>query len=228
MKVNKQFFGGDKMTAVVAVRKGSQRIPNKNITPFGHSNLLEMKLELLNKVSNIDEIIVNSDCDKMLAIGEKYNCLTHKRDNFFASSKASNSDFHGHIAEVTDTDFIFLAPVCSPFISIESHEKAINEFLNSNYDSLTSVDIIKNHLWMNGKPLNYNLNNIPNSQNLPNVERLNYGISIITRKSMLKNRSLIGDNPGFYELNHFESVDVDTPFDFFIAEQIHEKYYKNK
>ena len=44
MKVNKQFFGGDKMTAVVAVRKGSQRIPNKNITPFGHSNLLEMKL----------------------------------------------------------------------------------------------------------------------------------------------------------------------------------------
>ena len=43
-----------------------------------------------------------------------------------------------------------------------------------------------------------------------------------------KNRSLIGDNPGFYELNHFESVDVDTPFDFFIAEQIHEKYYKNK
>ena len=154
MKVNKQFFGGDKMTAVVAVRKGSQRIPNKNITPFGHSNLLEMKLELLKKVSNIDEIIINSDCDKMLAIGEKYNCLTHKRDNFFASSKASNSDFHGHIAEVTDTDFIFLAPVCSPFISIESHEKAINEFLNSNYDSLTSVDIIKNHLWMNGKPLN--------------------------------------------------------------------------
>ena len=93
-----------------------------NITNLGHP------------VSNIDEIIINSDCDKMLAIGEKYNCLTHKRDNFFASSKASNSDFHGHIAEVTDTDFIFLAPVCSPFISIESHEKAINEFLNSNYD----------------------------------------------------------------------------------------------
>ena len=40
-----------KMTAVVAVRKGSQRIPNKNITPFGSSNLLEMKLELLKKVS---------------------------------------------------------------------------------------------------------------------------------------------------------------------------------
>ena len=46
-----------KMTAVVAVRKGSQRIPNKNITPFGDSNLLEMKLSMLKKVNNIDEII---------------------------------------------------------------------------------------------------------------------------------------------------------------------------
>ena len=29
------------ITAVVAVRKGSQRVPNKNIKPFGDSNLLE-------------------------------------------------------------------------------------------------------------------------------------------------------------------------------------------
>ena len=43
-----------------------------------------------------------------------------------------------------------------------------------------------------------------------------------------KNRSLIGNNPDFYELDHFESVDVDTPFDFFIAEQIYNEYFKNK
>ena len=169
-----------KMTAVVAVRKGSQRIPNKNITPFGSSNLLEMKLELLKKVNNIDEIIVNSDCDKMLAIGQRYGCLTHKREDHYASSIVNNSDFHGHIAEVTDTDFIFLAPTCSPFISVKSHEQSINTFLNSVCDSLTSVDIIKNHLWLDKKPLNYTLKNIPNSQDLPDVKRLNYGISIIT------------------------------------------------
>ncbi len=49
-----------KLTAVVAVRKGSQRIPNKNIKPFGDSNLLEMKLNILKEVPDIDEIIVNS------------------------------------------------------------------------------------------------------------------------------------------------------------------------
>jgi len=215
-----------KLTAVVAVRKGSQRIPDKNIIPFGDSNLLEMKLNLLKKVKTIDEIIVNSDCNNMLAIGEKYGCLTHKREDHYASSIVNNSDFHEHIAKVTDTDFIFLAPTCSPFVTVESHNSAIKQFLDSNYDSLTSVDVIKNHLWLDGKPLNYNLDNIPNSQDLPNVERLNYGISIITKESMLKNKSLIGNNPGFYELNNFESVDVDIPFDFFIAEQIYNKFYK--
>ena len=217
-----------KLTAVVAVRKGSQRIPSKNITPFGDSNLLEMKLNLLKKIETIDEIVVNSDCEDMLAIGEKYGCLIHKREDHYANSIVNNSDFHEHIAKVTDTDFIFLAPTCSPFISVETHEKAIMEFLFKDYDSLTSVDIIKNHLWLNNKPLNYDLKNVPNSQNLPDVKRLNYGISIITRESMLKKRSLIGNNPGFYELDHFESVDVDTPFDFFIAEQIQNKYFKNK
>ena len=45
---------------------------------------------------------------------------------------------------------------------------------------------------------------------------------------MLRNRSLIGNNPGFYNLEGFEAVDVDTPLDFFIAEQIYKKHFKNK
>ena len=213
----------EKITAVVAVRKGSQRVPNKNIKPFANSNLLEIKLNILKKVSNIDEIIVNSDCDEMLAIGKKYNCLTHKREAYYASSDVNNSEFHKHIAEVTNAEIVFLAPTCSPFVTVETHYDAINQFMKSDCDSLTSVDVIKNHLWLNGKPLNYSLKNIPNSQDLPNVLRLNYGISIIKRDSMLKNKSLIGDNPDFYELDCHESVDIDTPFDFFIAEQIYKK-----
>ena len=68
------------ITAVVAVRKGSQRVPNKNIKPFGDSNLLEMKLKVLLQVKGIDEIVVNSDCDDMLDIGRQYGTKTHKRD----------------------------------------------------------------------------------------------------------------------------------------------------
>ena len=42
------------MTAVVAVRKGSQRVPNKNVKDFGDTNLLEMKLNVLKKYFKSD------------------------------------------------------------------------------------------------------------------------------------------------------------------------------
>ena len=208
------------MTSVIAVRSGSQRCKNKNIRPFAGSNLLELKIQLLQTVSNIDEIIVNSDCDEMLSIGEKYGCKTYKRELYYASSKASNSDFHENIAKTTDTDFIFLTPVCAPCVSKKTHEDSINIFLNSDYDSLTSFDVIQNHLWQDGKPLNYDLNNVGGSQDMKEIKRLNYGIAIIERNKMLKLRRLIGDNPGFYELDEIESIDIDTEGDFFIAEHV--------
>ena len=224
------------IAAVVAVRKGSQRIPNKNIKPFGKSNLLDMKLDLLKSVRNIDEIIVNSDCDKMLDIGLQHGVSIHKRSEYFASSECSNSEFHGHIAEVTNSDTIFLAPVCSPFVSIKSHEKAIELYLNGFYDkkdeikfdSTISVTEVKNHLWLNNEPINYDLNNVPNSQDLPDVVKLNYGITITDKKIMQKYKRVVGNAPAFYKLDEIESLDVDTPFDWLVAEAIYRKKYNEK
>lgn len=141
----------------------------------------------------------------------------------FPSSKATNSEFHGHIAEVTKTDSIFLAPVCSPFVSVESHEKSVDYYLNNSFDSVTSVTEVKNHLWLNGKPLNYDLDNVPNSQDLPDVVKLNYGISIVDREIMKNKNRIVGNNPGFYKLDEIESIDVDTPFDWIVAETIYKE-----
>ena len=44
---------------------------------------------------------------------------------------------------------------------------------------------------------------------------------------MRKEKRVVGNNPGFYKLNEIESIDIDTEFDFFIAEQIYLKGVKN-
>ena len=207
-----------KMTAVVAVRSGSQRVKNKNFRPFADTNLLELKLKILLKVKNLDEIIVNSDSDIMLEIANKYNVKSQKRDEFFASSNATNSDFHKHIAEVTNSDFIFLAPVCSPFIGVKRHQEAINNFMMSEVDSLTSCELVKGHLWLDGKPINYSLDNVPNSQDLPEIKKLNYGISIIKRQTMIERKGLVGLKPEFVVLNEIESTDIDEMETFNTAE----------
>ena len=84
------------ITAIIPVRKGSQRVKNKNIKSFGESSLLELKIKTLQKLkkwNKIDEVIVSSDCEKMLELADVLGVKTHKRDNFYASSKATNSEF---------------------------------------------------------------------------------------------------------------------------------------
>jgi len=59
------------ITGVIPVRAGSRRLPNKNILPFGDSNLLVHKIRQLRHVKGLDRIVVSSDSDMMLEMAEK-------------------------------------------------------------------------------------------------------------------------------------------------------------
>ena len=59
------------ITAIVPVKGNSTRLPNKNILPFGDSNLLLHKLDQLKQVKEITDIVVSSDSDEMLEMAER-------------------------------------------------------------------------------------------------------------------------------------------------------------
>ncbi len=67
------------ITAVIPVRAGSKRLPNKNILPFGKSNLLIHKIEQLKQVNGVDKIIVSSDSEEMLKMAESCGVGIQKR-----------------------------------------------------------------------------------------------------------------------------------------------------
>ena len=67
-----------KIVAVVPIRKGSQRVKNKNFKSFCGKNLLIHKIIALKKVKNIDEIIINTDSEKAISIAKKCSMLKRK------------------------------------------------------------------------------------------------------------------------------------------------------
>ena len=73
-------------------------------------------------------------------------------------------------------------------------------------------------MWLDGKPVNYNPENSPNSQDLPDILGISYGISIISKNLMIKRRNVLGYNPFLYVLDEIESVDIDTELEFSFAE----------
>ena len=213
-----------KVSALIAVRSGSVRVKNKNIRTFNESTLLELKIKQLQSVKEINDVVVNSNSDEMLSIAKNLGARTVKRDDYYASNTISMSSVFEDMAKNMDCENILYANCTNPLVSTNSYSDAIRIFLNntSAYDSLVSCHDIKEFLYLDGKALNYDPMNQPRSQDLPNVVALNFAISIISKSDMIKNRNIIGMNPYFYKLNEVESLDIDTPLDFFIAEKLYQ------
>ena len=216
----------NKIVAIVPVRKGSQRIKNKNFKKFGNSNLLEIKLNSLKKVKLINEIVVSTDSEQAIKIAKKHNVSFHKRKKYYASSKCSNSEFFENLAKSIQGDFLMYTPCTAPLLKYKTIQNFIKKFVNlyPSYDSMVTVNYVKEHLWLKNKPLNYNPKKSPNTQDLPNIMKLTYGANIISRKQMIEKKNVLGNKPYFMNIDEIEGLDVDNPIDFEIANYLYKQF----
>ena len=209
-----------KLTAIIPVRAGSQRVKNKNIKPFVNTTLLDIKIETLKKVQGLDDIIVSSDSQEMLKIAEEHDVNVHVRDEYFASNEVNNSDFMQNLSTVVDEGHIMYSPCTSPLLSSETITEIVSKYKNNNLRNIVTVTTQKHHMWLNGKPLNYDPSNAPNSQDLPDIYSINYGCCILSKDDLYKHKNVVVE-PTFHITNEIESIDIDTEFDFIIAEFVY-------
>ena len=209
--------------ALVAVRSGSVRVENKNIRPFAGSTLLDIKIQQLQRIHALDGIIVNSNDDYMLSIAEKYGCETIKRDEYYASNSVSMSDVYKNMAENCDCDVIAYINVTNPLLHDDTIIKAIEEYKNNSdkYDSLNSAHLIKEFMFKDNLPINYDLRNQPRSQDLPDIYALNFAINIISKDRMIECKNVVGYKPYIYGIDEVEATDIDNPIDFDFAEFVY-------
>lgn len=213
--------------ALVAVRSGSVRVKNKNIRPFAGSTLLDVKLRQLGRIANLDGIIVNSNDEYMLEIAKKYGCETVLRDPYYASNSVSMSDVYRNMAENCNSDVIAYINCTNPLLKDETIEKAIDEYKKmikeKVFDSLNSAHLIKEFLFKDNLPINYDLRHQPRSQDLPDIAALNFAISIISREKMIECKNVVGYKPNIYLIDELEATDIDNPIDFDFAEFVYKK-----
>ena len=217
------------LTAIIQVRKNSERVKNKNFKKFNNKNLLIHKINKLKKVGFFDEIIVNTDSEEAINIANKLKVSYHKREKYYASSKCPNNEFWQHVARNTYSKYIFFTNCTSPLIKILTYKNAVQNFekLKGKYDSLNTVNLVKDFMFLNQKAINFNINKAPNSQDLPDIYRLNFAINILSRNTMIKRMSVVGKKPYFFPLNEIEGFDIDTKFQFDYANHLHKNLFKS-
>lgn len=215
----------DNISTVITVRQGSQRVKNKNLRKFCKKNILIYKIETLLKVKSIKKIIINTDSKEAIKIAKDFGIDYHLRDPYYASSSCPNNEFWGHIAKNTETKYILFTHCTNPFVKKETYENFIDLFIKKKdkYDSFNTVSEVREFLILQKKAINFNFNKAPNSQNLPDVIKLNFAMNILSTNLMSKKKSLIGYKPFFYKLKGYEGFDINTTDEFEFAEFIYKK-----
>jgi CMP-N-acetylneuraminic acid synthetase len=89
------------------------------------------------------------------------------------------------------------------------------------HDSLTAVQRISSHAWYKNKPLNYKLEKSANSQELPKIDLIGYGLSLIIKDVIFETRNVIGNSPSFYTLDSIQSIDINCIDEFKLAEYVY-------
>ncbi len=208
-----------KVVAFVPIKLNSQRVKNKNILPLGNHPLCWHICDTLNQVSKIDDVIVYcSDENVLKYIPSKTKFL--KRPKELDQDLVKGSQIYKSFIESVDADIYILAHTTSPFTKKETIENALNHVLNDKFDSSFSAKRVQTFAWFNGKPINYNLNDVPRTQDIQPVYIETSGFYIFRKELFLNHNRRIGFNPYIQEVDEFESIDIDEPTDYEYACQI--------
>lgn len=213
-----------KTVAVIPMKLNNERLPNKNIKEFTNGRpLCSYILNTISNVNNIDEVYVYCSNESIRDyLPNKVKFL--KRSAELDKNTSTMNEILKSFTSTISADIYVLAHATAPFVKKSSFEKCINVIKsNTDYDSAFSVKKIKEFIWKDGRPLNYDLKNIPRTQDLPDIYCETCGFYIF-KKEVIQNNRRIGDKPYMYEVEPIETIDIDDQFDFDIANSLSQKY----
>lgn len=217
-----------KTVAIVPMKLNNRRLPEKNTKVFKNGKpLCYYILSTLLKIDSIDEVYVycsNPDIKEFIPEGVKYL----PRSTSLDQDTTKMNEVLKCFAEDVPADVYVMTHTTAPFVSKESIEKGIDAVVNGDYDSSFAAKKLQDFLWKQGKPFNYELDNIPRTQDLEPLYEETSGFYIYEKNVIEKLNRRIGDNPFIVEVSEIEAVDIDEVEDFMIAEAIYNHFYLNK
>lgn len=218
------------ITAFLPCRKGSQRIPDKNVKLFAgiEGGLLKIKLEQLLACEGIDSIVVSSNDERVLDFANHIadsRVLVDDRPDHLGSSSTTTDELIKYVPSIITEGDVLWTHVTSPFITELDYANIINRYseaLNNGYDSLMTVLKLQGFIWDESKPISYDQNDLkwPMTQNIKPFYEVDSGVFLSSINNYRKFDDRIGEKPFLLEQGKLKSVDIDWPDDFTFAEEL--------
>ena len=221
--------------AVIHARGGSKRIPLKNIKPLGGKPLIAWCIEAAREAKGLDRVMVSTDHEGIAEAARAAGAeVPFRRPRDLAedlpSELVTRHALEFHEAESGRTvDVIVTIQPTTPFIRAADIDACLDALAtNPEFDSAVSVSPIHERPeWMyrrsdTGVITNWTGARITGelgvSQTLEPLYHPNGGVYATRRSLLFEQDSLIGDRPFGHVMSRLQSLDIDEPVDFLVAE----------
>lgn len=216
-----------KIVSLIPIKLNNQRLPGKNLLPLGKRPMCDYIFETIKEIEEIHEKYVYCSDDSI----QKYlpKELTYlRRDPYLDGFQVKGLEIIEYFLQNIRADIYVLTHVTQPFTKADSIRKALLKVMSGENDSAFSAVEIQDYCWYQGKPLNYDMQDIVTTQNLEPVYMETGAFYIFTRDVFERYHQRIGKNPYMMAVDQFEAVDVDTAEDYKMAQVVAEYMEKNR
>lgn len=205
--------------AFVPIRLNSQRVEGKNLRELGGRPLMAYLLESLAAARNIDKVYVycsNPAIVEYLPEGVEWL----QRDERLDQNTTLGEEIYDAFTREVEADIYILAHATSPFIRTATIEQAVRSVESGEYDSAFSAERVQTFAWWQGRPLNYSLQHVPRTQDLEPLYVETSAFFVFRAEVWREQHRRIGQKPYMAVTDRIESMDIDDPDDFLLAEAI--------
>ncbi len=209
--------------ALLPMKGHSERIKNKNLKNLAGKPLCFWILETLT-ACNFKEIIINTDSEDIAIETKKYfNVTIHERQKEICGDLVSMNHIIANDLTNFQPEQVFLQthstnPILKKETLINSYDKLKNSPKNDSAFSVTRHQSrFYNHL---GNAVNHNPDLLVRTQDLNPMYEENSCFYYFSKNSFSKKNNRIGNHPLMIETNYFESIDLDEPWQWNLAEEV--------
>lgn len=203
--------------AFLPAKGESNRVTNKNTRLIDGEPLFLRTLRKISQISEIDETYLDTESEEIIELASEVDCKTIKRDPDLATNETDGNELLLNEASHISGDIYVQILGTSPFIEKETIQEGIEKVKFSEHDSAVLVESSAEYLWEDGQPV-YDLDNIPNSNNLDKLTRETMGLYAIEHDALVEMERRIGRNPYLIEASSKEAIDVDYEEDLQLAD----------
>lgn len=214
-----------KVIAIIPARGGSKGIPRKNIRLMLNMPLISYSINNAKKSKYNLDVVVSTDDYEIAKIACFYGAQVIMRPENLSSDIVTLDPVIFHAVNEIEKkkgekyDIVITMQPTSPLLKSETLDSAIEYFLKTELDTILSA-MNKPHLSWTEK----------NDKIVPNYEkRLNRqylpknlietGAFLISKRAFIKEQSRFGPKTSIYEIPESESIDIDSPQDWWVAEK---------